>query len=233
MHLVAPTLTSHTTISMTGWMWKVTPQVATLSPHALTKRIQAVCCLLIDNYPLSLWMTAEHLNIGKNTVYMIAKQNSGRERWQMMKIKKSWHNVLTGHGGLCTILMTHHGEWEKFCQNWKRCGSKNLGRRHSLFCWHSVVHWEFLPESQTIKAMYQKRYWTALKKNELSDANPDPINNWFFLHYNSPSCNVAIMGSFRLTGWLPSLVTHPIGLTLLQLTLVSSLNSDLPWKVCI
>jgi hypothetical protein len=66
--------------------------------------------------------------------------------------------------------------------------------------------------------MYQKRYWTALKKNELSDADSDPINNWFFLHNNSPSCNVAIMGSFRLTGWLLSFVTHPICLILLQLT---------------
>lgn len=89
MHFIVPTLTSHTTISMTvGWMWKLTPQVDNLSPHALTKRIQAVSCLLIDNYPLSLWMTAEHLNIGKNTVYMIAKQNLGWERQQMMKIKK-------------------------------------------------------------------------------------------------------------------------------------------------
>lgn len=226
MHLVVPTLTSHTTISMTvGWMWKLTSQVATLSPHALTKRIQAVSHLLIDIYPLSLWMTAEHLNIGKNTVYMIAKQNSGREGWQMMKIKKkSHHSVFTSHGALCTILMTHHGEWEKFCQNWKRCLSKNLWRRHSVFCWHSFVHWEFLPEGQTIKAMYQKHYWTVLKKNELSDADPDPINNWFFLHNNSPSCNVATMGSFRLTGWLLSFVTHPICLTLLQLILISSLN---------
>lgn len=86
-----------------------------------------------------------------------------------------------------------------------------------VICWHSFVHWEFLPEGQTIEAMYQKRYWTAL--NKLSDADPDPINNWFFLHNNSPSCNIAIMGSFRLTGWLKSFVTHPICLTLLQLTL--------------
>jgi hypothetical protein len=43
------------------------------------KRIQAVCRLLI-NYPLSLWMTAEHLNIGKNTIYMIAKQNFGKRK---------------------------------------------------------------------------------------------------------------------------------------------------------
>lgn len=128
--------------------------------------------------------------------------------------------------------MTHHAEWEKVCQNWKRRGSKNLGRRHSVFCWHSFIHWEFLPEGQTIKAVYWKRYRIALKKNELSDANPDPINNWFFLHNNSPSCNVAIMGSFWLAGWLPSFVSHPICLTLLQLTLVSFLNSDLPWKVC-
>jgi hypothetical protein len=81
--------------------------------------------------------------------------------------------------------------------------------------------------------VYKQHYWTALKKNELSDADPDPINNWFFLHNNSPACNVAKMGTFQLTGWLPSFVTHPICLTLLQLTLVSSLNSDLPWNVCI
>jgi len=54
----------------------------------------------------------------------------------------------------------------------------------------SFIHWEFLPEGQTIKAMYQKRYWTALKKNELGDADPDPINNWFFLHNNSPACKL-------------------------------------------
>jgi hypothetical protein len=38
-------------------------------------------------------MTAEHLNIGKKTVYMIVKQNSGRERWQMKKIKKNHFTV--------------------------------------------------------------------------------------------------------------------------------------------
>jgi len=58
-------------------------------------------------------MTAEYLNIGKNTVYMIAKQKSGREKCQD-DFKKS---VLTGHGALCTILMTHHGERENVCKN--------------------------------------------------------------------------------------------------------------------
>lgn len=110
--------------------------------------------------------------------------------------KKSRHSVLTGHGALCTILMTNHGEWEKFCQHSKRCGSKNLWRSHSVFWWHSIVHWEFLSEGQTIKAVYQKRYWTALKKNELSDTDSVPFNNWFFLHNNSPSCNVAFMEEF-------------------------------------
>jgi hypothetical protein len=69
--------------------------------------------------------------------------------------------------------------------------------KKTVFCWHGFVHCESLPECQTIKAMYQKRYWTPLKKNELSYADPDPINNSFFMHNSSPSCNVAIMGSFR------------------------------------
>lgn len=215
-------------------MWKVTQQVATLSPHALTIIIQAVSHLLIDNYTLSLWTAAEHLNIGKNTVYMIVKQN-----FRKRKVaddggggdRKSCNSVLTGHGALCTILMTHHGEWEKFCQNWNRCGSKNLGRRQCFVDTVSSTENSF-QRAKPLKQCYQKCYSTPLKKNELSYADPDPINN-SFLNNNSPSCNVAIMGSFLLTGWFPSFVTHPICLTLLQLTPVSSLNTDLTWKVCI
>jgi len=55
-YLVAPLLTNHTTISMmVGWMWKVTPQVATLSPHALTKRTQAVAYSLTTILSPSEW----------------------------------------------------------------------------------------------------------------------------------------------------------------------------------
>jgi hypothetical protein len=104
---------------------------------------------------------------------------------------------------------------------------------YSVFCWHSIIQWGFLPQGPSIKEVYQKLYWTGLKKNELSDADPDPINNWFFLHNNSPSCNVAVMKEFPANRMV-AILHHPPYLP--HLGPADSCffpNSNLPWKVCI
>jgi hypothetical protein len=52
--------------------------VVTLLLEHTDLKIEAVCILLIDDCGNSLGMTAESLNIGKDTIHMILEQNLGQ-----------------------------------------------------------------------------------------------------------------------------------------------------------
>ena len=68
-----------------------------------------------------------------------------------------------------------------------------------FFDWQGVIHKEFVPEGETINAVYYKGLMERLL-NRIRHVRPDMCESgdWFLLHDNAPSHNATIIKQFFL-----------------------------------
>ena len=82
-----------------------------------------------------------------------------------------------------------------------------------FFDWQGVIHKEFVPEGETINAVYYKGVMERLL-NRIRRVRPGMCESgeWFLLHNNAPSHNATIIKQF-LAQWKVTVFDHPPYLT--------------------
>jgi len=78
-----------------------------------------------------------------------------------------------------------------------------------FFDWQGVIHKEFVPEGETVNAVYYKRVMERLL-NRIRRVRPGMFESgdWFLLHDNVPSHNATIVKQF-LTQRKVTVLDHP------------------------
>ena len=78
-----------------------------------------------------------------------------------------------------------------------------------FFDWQGVIHKEFVPEGETINAVYYKCVMERLL-NRIQCVRPGTCESgdWFLLHDNAPSHNATIVKQF-LAKWKVTVLNHP------------------------
>jgi transposase len=93
-----------------------------------------------------------------------------------------------------------------------RCGAGRCRAKetiHQIHTWQGVIHKEFVPDGETINAVYYKVAMERLL-NRIRRVRPGMCESgdWFLLHENAPSHNATIVKQF-LAQWKVTVLDHP------------------------